>query len=237
MTPSQAVSKESSKATLSLAATPSARSGPESVLGPLAGSQPQPPPRQPSAASGHLAPPGGRSAIGQGTTLRLVSGGAMSSMSGMPPQSSMPSQLSRPPSSGQPSADGGAPASTPPPSHSTPPSSMDVGSTPPLSSFGNGVSGEPRRGGGAITADGFTESQVLSLEPREPPLPGASARERLEYLAYQLDTLANRVVLGGLLLEPGASNRMHGGASTSLSIHMTAWKCMQWTRSMMLQFA
>eukprot|EP00892_Ulva_mutabilis_P004013 jgi/Ulvmu1/1984/UM012_0146.1 len=44
-----------------------------------------------------------------------------------------------------------------------------------------------------------------------PPGAGADMRERIEYVQHQLDTFGDQQFLNGLVVEPGASNRMHGG--------------------------
>eukprot|EP00892_Ulva_mutabilis_P003618 jgi/Ulvmu1/1628/UM113_0005.1 len=65
--------------------------------------------------------------------------------------------------------------------------------------------------GGSETAEPLTDTGGLSVGTREAPAAGADARERLEFVNHQLDTLAGQDILGSLVLEPGHSNRMHGG--------------------------
>jgi hypothetical protein len=45
----------------------------------------------------------------------------------------------------------------------------------------------------------------------EPPVPGAGAEERQQFLHHQLDSLVGREVLQGLLLLQGSNNRLQGG--------------------------
>lgn len=72
------------------------------------------------------------------------------------------------------------------------------------------------------TTFGQTTFGQTTLGPRQPPAAGAAVAERMEFVHYQLDTLAGREVLGGLVLEPGMSNRMQGGALLR-SVDFHAW--------------
>ena len=64
-----------------------------------------------------------------------------------------------------------------------------------------------------------------TLGPRQPPAAGATVREHMEFVHYQLDTLAGREVLGGLVLEPGMSNRMQGGALRRCALRGRRHRC------------
>jgi hypothetical protein len=48
--------------------------------------------------------------------------------------------------------------------------------------------------------------------PVDPPGPGANVDERLQFIHHQLESLAGREVLQGLLFLDGSSNRLQGGA-------------------------
>lgn len=119
------------------------------------------------------------------------------------------------------------------PSYSTLPSTGATAATatPMVSSFGPSVAATtpPQSQQPPVcTADAFTESAALSTTPREPPGPGATTRERLEFLHYQLDTLAGRDVLGSLMLEPGPAERMHGGAVPPVHTVLLLWFGLGW---------
>jgi hypothetical protein len=60
------------------------------------------------------------------------------------------------------------------------------------------------------THDTFLDMTQQS-RPLEPPGPGAGAEECRQFLHRQLDSLAGREVLQGLLLLQGSSNRLQGG--------------------------
>jgi hypothetical protein len=60
------------------------------------------------------------------------------------------------------------------------------------------------------THDTFLDMTQQST-PLQPPGPGAGAEERRQFLHRQLDSLAGREVLQGLLLLQGSSNRLQGG--------------------------
>lgn len=66
------------------------------------------------------------------------------------------------------------------------------------------------------SSDTWTTAFGTMLLPRPPPSAAATTRERMEFVQYQLDTLANRKLLNGLTLEPGPSNRMHGGVQSTV---------------------
>lgn len=70
-----------------------------------------------------------------------------------------------------------------------------------------------------IDINGGKVPQVGSV----PPAPNASMHDKLDFLHCQLDSLRNRQVLSGLLLQDGGSNRLVGGTHTHA--HITALQC------------
>eukprot|EP00892_Ulva_mutabilis_P000203 jgi/Ulvmu1/10183/UM006_0139.1 len=61
------------------------------------------------------------------------------------------------------------------------------------------------------TCDSWTITRGSTIPARPPAAAGASRREQMEHLHYQLDTLAGTELLNGLVLEQGPSNRRDGG--------------------------
>eukprot|EP00892_Ulva_mutabilis_P003623 jgi/Ulvmu1/1632/UM113_0009.1 len=62
-----------------------------------------------------------------------------------------------------------------------------------------------------LVTDTWGDTRASSLPARAPPGDGASSYELREFVQYQLDTLAGREFLAGLVLQPGPSNRVFGG--------------------------
>lgn len=62
-----------------------------------------------------------------------------------------------------------------------------------------------------VTSATLSDTHGFTLPPVPPPGSGASARQKMEFVQYQLDTLGDQEFLNGLVVEPGPSNRMHGG--------------------------
>eukprot|EP00892_Ulva_mutabilis_P012442 jgi/Ulvmu1/9570/UM053_0060.1 len=66
-------------------------------------------------------------------------------------------------------------------------------------------------GGTHVSTVTLNDTHGFTLAPMPPPGAGADRRQRMEYVQHQLDTLGNQQFLNGLVVEPGASNRMQGG--------------------------
>lgn len=64
----------------------------------------------------------------------------------------------------------------------------------------------------ALNAGTMTDTFGMTLQAQKPPEEGAPMAQQMQYLHYQLDTILGKEVLHGLVLEPGQTNRMQGGA-------------------------
>lgn len=137
-----------------------------------------------------------------GRTLRLHSGGRGSSLLGA--QSHL-SSLSTPLQ--EPSEMRNGSSQAPPPSSQAPPPS---GSWMIADGGPSTLHSRPSRLC-SDTAEPITDTGAISIPLRDPPPPNSGARVRMEFMHYQLDTLAGREVLRTLVLERGHANRMQGG--------------------------